>query len=163
MPPPRAVAKSVGLKRFGDESHKWFCEECRIGGRIRSYRLANRDAPAVIWAALPSLASFGTLPDGTTVFAAYGRLFVGRGTELYAYYSEASKVRLGSLLASTMTQPQRSPHGKDENEPSNRRAVQRCHSRLCPSPVQPTPQCASCCNIRYTSPPYILDTAPRRA
>ena len=87
-----AVAKSVGLKRFGNENEKWFCEECRIGGRTRSYRLVHRDSPAVIWAALPSLASFGTLPDDTTIFAAYGRLFVGRGADLYAYYSDVGKI-----------------------------------------------------------------------
>ena len=40
--PASYLAKSVGLKRFGDESQKWFCEECRVGGQTRSYRLANR-------------------------------------------------------------------------------------------------------------------------
>ena len=42
--------ESVGLKRVSHgEDDKWFCEECRVGGQIRTYRYLHRYADAVEW------------------------------------------------------------------------------------------------------------------
>ena len=93
--------ESVGLKKVSaSEDDKWFCEECRIGGQIRTYRYLHRYANAVAWEGLPHVASFGMAADGLEVYIAYGRLFVGFEGELLAYFSEESQVNRVSLAAS---------------------------------------------------------------
>lgn len=103
---PAAYKKeSVGLKKVSTgQDDKWFCEECRIGGQIRTYRYLHRYAEAVEWEGLPPVASFGMTADGLEVYIAYGRLFVGFEGALLAYFSEESQVsapsRFGVCISS---------------------------------------------------------------
>ena len=98
--------ESVGLKKVSSgEDDKWFCEECRIGGQIRTYRYLHRYADAVQWEGLPSVASFGMAPDGLEVYIAHGRLFVGHEGVLLAYYSEESQVARQFAALTTNPQP----------------------------------------------------------
>jgi hypothetical protein len=90
--PASYLARSVGMKRVGDDSQKWFCEECRVGGQIRSHRFLHRASSALRWSAQPPFSIIGQNGDGLRCFSAYGRVFVGKGKDLYAYYSTVDKV-----------------------------------------------------------------------
>ena len=108
--PASYLGRSVGLKRVGDDDQKWFCEECRVGGQIRSHRFLHRASSAMRWAAHPPVAIIGQGINGLRCFTAYGRVFVGNGTELYAYYSTVEKLEeLINFLKSTSSTTGREP------------------------------------------------------
>jgi hypothetical protein len=116
--PASYLGRSVGLKRVGDDDQKWFCEECRIGGQIRSHRFLHRATSAMRWSAIPPVAIIGQGIDGLRCFTAHGRVYVGNGKNLFAYYSTIEKLEaLAIFLKSTATGREVSPSVDPEDEP----------------------------------------------